>query len=203
MHIDTEDSTNRAIVTGTGTAIAVRITPDIVEQVVSITNDDVVWLKIAENGFLEGEEPLCTELRGTIFDATPYWIRWTAAGPPEKLLYRQMADQPEGFELRCDLKIRASHGELIGLSLAPSSARSFSRYVRRLQALRLDPADVVTVLSTRTVTNKKAQRFTVVVFDFVPPKAMTDHEEPKAPGLASVTEKESAGRDELFDGIPF
>ena len=203
MHIDTEDSTNRAIVTGTGTAIAVRITPDIVEQVVSITNDDVVWLKIAENGFLEGEEPLCTELRGTIFDATPYWIRWTAAGPPEKLLYRQMADQPEGFELRCDLKIRASHGELIGLSLAPSSARSFSRYVRRLQALRLDPAEVITILSTRTVSNSKGQRFTVVNFDFVPPKGMAGRREQDKSNPAVIQGNRPAGKDELFDEIPF
>ena len=114
-----QEATERAIVAGTGTAIAVGITPDIVDQLVSLTGDDIVWLKITDNGFHEADQLLCTELRGTIFDATPYWIRWAAAGPPEKLPYRQMSDQPEGFELRCDLKLRASHGELIGLSLPP------------------------------------------------------------------------------------
>lgn len=163
-----------ALVTTDGRMVAIKIDEDIIESVISISDDDVLWLKIAEGGFLDGDNDfLAAELRGIVFDIKPYWIQWLIGEPPIKLPFRSMDDQPEGFELRTDLKIKLIDDELVGLSLAPSSTRNFSRYMRRLQSMRLPISEVITVFTTRAVTNKQKQKFTMLDFDVIPPKAET------------------------------
>ena len=160
-----------ALVTTDGRMVNIKIDPEIVESVISISDDDVLWLKIAEGGFLDGDNFMAPEIRGIVFDIKPYWIKWNIGEPPEKIPFRSMDDQPEFFELRTDLKVSLIDGELVGLSLAPSSSRNFSRYMRRLQSMRLPISEVITVFTTRAVVNKQKQKFVMLDFDVIPPKA--------------------------------
>ena len=170
---------NQALVATDGTMVAVRVTPEVVDAIISISDADVLWLKISEGGFLNGDVFMAPELTGVIFDIKPYWIRWSTTEAPEKIPFRKLEDQPEGFELRTDLKVSLRHGELIGLSLAPSSARNFSRYLRRLQGLRLLVSEVVTIMRPRSVTNKMKQKFCILDFEVVTPTAGSYRQEPE------------------------
>ncbi len=155
------------IATQTGDLVEMKIDAEAARQIISITDDDVLWVKPIEAGFSAGDN-IIPELRGVIFDTKVYWIHWPVTGAPEKVPFTSMDEQPEGFELRCDIKMALVDGELVGLSLAPSSARSFSRYMRRLQSARLPIDEVVTVARTRAVTNKNKQKFVIVDFEPVP-----------------------------------
>ncbi len=191
-----------ALVTTEGRMLAVKIDPDTIESIISISDDDVLWLKIAEGGFLDGDDFLTAELRGIVFDIKPYWIRWNIGEPPEKIPFRSMDDQPEGFELRTDLKIKLLDDELVGLSLAPSSSRNFSRYMRRLQGLRLPISEIVTSFSTRAVVNKQKQKFTILDFDFIlPPK--TGKFQPGPDRKAEEPNREAVVIDAAEDDVPF
>lgn len=188
---------NQALVTTDGSLVAVRVTPEIVDAVISISDDDVLWLKFSEGGFFNGDNFMAAEIQGVIFDVKPYWIRWLMAEPPDKIPFRSMDDQPEGYELRTDLKVSLRHGELVGLSLAPSSVRNFSRYARRVKGLHLGINDVVTIFSPRAVTNKQKQKFCILDFDLVPPKAANFRPgpEPEPPPISMD--------DISFDDVPF
>ncbi len=155
--------------------IPVRLTREVVERVISISDDDVKWLKISEAGFMDGNEFLTDELAGKILDIKPYWIQWIPGQPPEKIPFTSLHDQPEDFELRTDIKILISDGEVIGLSLASSSSHAISRYMRRLQALRLVPSEIITMMKPRAVVNRQNQKFTILDFQFVPPTPENSH----------------------------
>ncbi|MFH0812219.1 MAG: hypothetical protein V2A69_05210 [Pseudomonadota bacterium] len=149
--------------------VPVRLTDESIERVISISDDDVKWLKISEAGFMDGHEFLTSELTGKILDIHPYWIKWLIGEPPEKIPFTKLEDEPEGFELRTDIKILLGDGEIMGLSLASSSSHAISRYMRRLQALRLVPSEIITTMKTRAVVNRENQKFTILDFQFVPP----------------------------------
>lgn len=155
--------------------IPIRLTSEVVERVISISDDDVKWLKFNETGFLDGNEFLTSELAGKILDIHPYWIKWLIGEPPEKIPFTKLEDEPEGFELRTDIKILLCDGEIMGLSLASSSSHAISRYMRRLQALRLVPSEIVTTMKTRAVVNRQNQKFTIIDFQFVPPIPENSH----------------------------
>jgi hypothetical protein len=182
---------NQALVTREGFMVAVEIDPETIRQVISISDDDVLWLKISEAGFHADDTFMAQELNGVILNAKAYWIQWTPGQPPDKIPFRTMDDQPQGYELRCDLKVKLLDGELVGLSLAPSSCRSFSRYARRLTAMRLQLGDVVTIFRTRAVSNKMGQKFSIVDFDFIPPR--TDNKPKTVSDVITV----SAVEDEI------
>jgi len=150
--------------------LVVNIPPEVEEQICSISDDDIKWLKISNGGFLDGDRFLTAEIQGVVFDVVPYFIRWFLAEPPDKVPFTSLKDQPENYELRVDLKLSLADGELVGLSMPPTSARSFSRYMKRLGCLRFPISEVVTVIRTKSVVNKAKQRYTVLTFDVIPPK---------------------------------
>jgi hypothetical protein len=155
--------------------VPIHLTHEVIEKVISISDDDVKWLKISEAGFMDGHEFLTGELAGEIIDIKPYWIKWFIGEPPEKIPFTKLEDEPEGFELRTDIKVLLRDGEIMGLSLASSSSHAISRYMRRLQALRLVPSEIVTTMKTRAVMNRQNQKFTILDFQFVPPTPENSH----------------------------
>jgi len=179
------------------------INPEVIDAVVSISDDDVKWVKIAAGGFYDGDKLFAEEMRGVIFDFKPYWIRWTPGKPPEKIPFTAMDLQPEGFELRLDLKVALPSEEFIGLSLAPSSARSFSRYMRRVQSARLILSEIVTLFSVKIVTNKNAQKFALVQFDFVAEKGTAGSKTKRENQPTSDPYYEPPESQEEIEDIPF
>jgi len=161
---------NQALTTMDGWQVANRVDPQTVDNVISISDDDILWLKVGEAGFLAGDSHFSSELAGIIFDVKPYFIKWTIGEKPDKAPFTSMDDQPEGYELRCDIKLSLSDGELVGLSMAPSSARNFSRYMKRLKSLRLPVGEVITIMTTRSVLNKNKQKFCLLDFNFTQPE---------------------------------
>lgn len=190
--------TTQVQVTTSGAMVPCKINPDKIREVISITDDDVMWLKISDAGFHAGENFMAEELSGLILDFKTYWIKWCQNEPPDKIPYSKMEDQPEGYELRTDLKVKLLDGELVGLSMAPSSTRSFSRYTRRLLAARYEPGDVITIFRTRSVVNKINQKFTIIDFEFIPPKPSSALD--KSTEAATVTVVEDVN---IEDEIPF
>jgi hypothetical protein len=162
---------NQELVVTSGSLVPVQYDRETVQKVISISDADCIWLKATEAGFLEGDTPIGMEISGIIFDIKPYWIMWIPGQPPDKVPFTSMDEQPSDYELRTDLKIRLMDRELIGLSLSPSSARNFSRYMRRVEATRLDVSSVITTIRPRSVMNKNKQKFVILDFEYHLPDA--------------------------------
>lgn len=143
-----------------------QLAPETIEQIVSISDDDVRWLKTSDAGFIDGEDLVSKELAGIVVNTKPYFVKWCIGEPPVKAPFTSLGDCPENFELRVDVVMVLRSEELIGLSLPPSSSRNFSRYMRRVQKARLNLSEIVTLATCRPVLNKSNQKF--VVIDFKP-----------------------------------
>jgi len=170
----------------------VNIPQDTITNIIKISDDDVRWLRIGHEGFMDGQAVFAERLYGTVCRISPYWIKWTAGEPPEKMPFVSMEDQPQGFEIRTDIKICLHTGEFVGLSLASSSSHNFSRFVRRLTSQGLNIKDVVTEFTTRSVMNAKGQRFPICEFSYVPrkPKPEDQGKQPADVEIVETTDDE-------------
>ncbi len=124
------------------------------QAVMDLAGDEIIWLKTVEGGFkLVKQDKFVKNITGRIISVEPYLMRFEN-GVPTKIPH--IADDlqiPEGFERRCDIKIRTGD-QVLGLSLPSSSFRyNLSPYLRFLHGKGLRPEQVSTKVFSRQATN--------------------------------------------------
>nr|BDD45664.1 hypothetical protein 12 [Desulfobacterales bacterium] len=140
---------------------------DKLDEVIDLSGDQTSWVKPVEGGFkLVKEDKYVKTLTGRIVDVTLYLMKFEDSGPTKMPHVKDDLQIPEGFERRCDVKLDVG-GQLIGLSLAPSSAKyHLSPYLKFLRNQGLRPEDVVTTVTSRRASNDKGS-WSVACFEAV------------------------------------
>jgi len=150
---------------GIGELTTVNIPDEIIEEIISIGGDSVMWSKLVDGGFLINEKTI-PAIEGIIFRIHPYMVRWDNKRPHKIPNIPNDEVIPEGYERRVDLKVLVD-GQLLGLSLSKSSIKfQLSPYLRYLKNSGLRPEDVVTRLKSKQVSNVHGT-FNVVVFEML------------------------------------
>ena len=137
------------------------------QAVVDLADDQTEWLKTVEGGFkLVNQDKFIKSITGRIISVDPYLMKFEN-GVPTKIAH--IADEhqiPEGFERRCDLKIKVGN-QILGLSLPSSSFRYYlSPYIKSLLNRGLRPEQVTTRVFSRQASNAKGS-WAVSCFEMV------------------------------------
>ena len=142
--------------------------PDqVYEDLIAISDDSRLWARLTDGGFkFPAQDKVVPELVGRIKVINLYTAKFPeGGGAPQKRPWVKDESQLEpGWKQRADVKIHVN-GQLIGLSLAPSSVKhQLSPYTRYLtnQGLRME--DVVTRITSRQVSNQMGS-YNVAVFE--------------------------------------
>jgi hypothetical protein len=139
------------------------------EAVIDMSDDLAVWSKLVPGGLqFPSQDKIIPEVTGRLIQVTPYLINFDLGDrlPAKKPHVRDDIEIPEGYSRRCDIKLDAG-GQVIGLSLAPSSMKfQLSPYLKYLKNQGLRPEDVVTRVTSKQVSNNMGT-FQVAVFEMV------------------------------------
>jgi len=96
-----------------------------IDAVINLSAESILWLKPVEGGLkIVTQDKFIRDVAGKIVDVFPYLMKFEDGVPTKIPHVVDDADIPPGFERRCDLKILAD-GQLLGLSLAPSSMKYY------------------------------------------------------------------------------
>jgi hypothetical protein len=148
--------------------IEIVIPEEKINLMAHLADENAKWLKIVDGGFLVDGEKVVPELQGVLIDYTPYFVRWVDKKPTKIAFEVEGQEPPEGYELRCDLRIDIA-GTIIGLSLAKTSTKAyFSKYVKFLKNSGLQSHQVITRVRSKTVSSSHG-KYNVAVFDCIGP----------------------------------
>jgi hypothetical protein len=138
-----------------------------IDAMIDLSDDIALWVKLVPGGFqFANQDKIIPELVGKIVSVVPYLINFDAGDRiPAKLPHvKSDLEIPEGYSRRCDVKILTG-GQVVGISLAPSSMKfQLSPYLKYLKNQGLRPEDVVTRMTSKTVSNNMGT-FQVCVFE--------------------------------------
>lgn len=152
-----------------------QVPPEEIDKITSLADDVAIWGKIAEGGIIINDKTL-PEIVGQILKINTYCVRWVDK-KPDKIPFLSEGDMPEGYEIRADIKVLCDH-QVIGLSLSQSSARyQLGPYIRSLQARNLNPAEVLTSIRTKSVSNKYGKFAIATFLNMGKPKGIVTREE--------------------------
>jgi len=159
----TYENKNLPETTNQNEMMTITIPEATVDLISRLADENAMWIKITDGGFLFNDKVI-SEMKGRIISVNPYYVQWIDK-KPYKIAYEGQA-QPEGYELRCDIKIDVA-GTIIGLSLPKTSTKThLSQYLKFLKASGLRLEDVITRCRVKAVSSPHG-RFNVVVFDAV------------------------------------
>lgn len=143
---------------------SIAIPEEKINLVAALADENAMWVKLTDGGFLVNGEKVVSELKGILAAINPYWIKWEEKRPT-KIPYNGQ-DAPEGFELRCDIKMDID-GTVIGLSLPKTSTKlHLSQYLKFLKNSGLNPNQVITRVRSKAISSPHG-RFNVAIFDAV------------------------------------
>ncbi|HOD34423.1 MAG TPA: hypothetical protein PLR20_01500 [Syntrophales bacterium] len=171
-----------------------NIQPEDVSKVKSIGRGRVKWLKVTPEGFCDNSFNIMPRMFGRITEMRPYWIRWSDEDLPDTIPFTSPNDQPEGYELRTNVKVLLPDGDLVGLNLSKTSSFIFSDYVNALEKINLSVEDVVTEFTTKMITPKKGQKYAAAEFRYILPKGEPKKKE-ETPVEVSISD--------IYDDVPF
>ena len=142
-----------------------------IDQVISLSDDQTIWVKLIEGGFkIVSQDKFVKFLEGKTVDVNPYLIKFENGTPTKLPNATNDLEIPEGYERRCDLKLLIGE-EVFGISLPPSSAKFYlSPYLKYLKNRNLRPEDVLTRVTSKQASNKHGT-WPVAVFELADPKA--------------------------------
>ena len=104
-------------------------------------------------------------------DVNAYLIKFESGTPTKIPNVVNDLEIPKGYERRCDVKFLTSGGEVLGISLPPSSTKFYlSPYLKYLKNRNLRPEDVLTRVTSKQASNKHGT-WPVAVFELADPKA--------------------------------
>ena len=152
-----------------------------VKAVIDMSDDVAIWGKLVPGGIqFPNQDKIVPEIIGQLVQITPYLINFVAGDrlPAKKPHVKDDIEIPEGYSRRCDIKLNAG-GQVIGLSLAPSSMKfQLSPYLKHLQNQGLRPDKVLTRITSRQVSNNMGT-FQVAVFEVANEKGMPKETSPE------------------------
>lgn len=153
---------NQLLKSETADFMDITIPQEKIDLIARLGDENAVWVKITDGGFLFGGEKVIPELRGVVVSVNPYFVRWTDKRP-EKIPFNGQ-DTPEGYDLRCDLKINID-GTVVGLSLPKTSTKSqLGPYMKFLKNANLLPNRVITRIRTKPVSSRNG-KFNIAIFE--------------------------------------
>ena len=153
---------NQLLKSETADFMDIMIPQEKIDLIARLGDENAMWVKIVDGGFLVNGEKVVPELRGVIVSVNPYLVRWTDKRP-EKIPFNGQ-DTPEGYDLRCDLKINID-GTVVGLSLPKTSTKSqLGPYMKFLKNANLLPNRVVTRVRSKSVSSPHG-KFNLAVFE--------------------------------------
>ena len=145
----------------------ITIPDQTIEDMIALTDDTCHWCKLADGGFkFVNQDKIVPEIVGRMMSIQPYLINFEAGDrlPAKKPHVRNDIEIPEGFSRRCDIKLDVD-GQLIGLSLAPSSMKfQLSPYLKYLKNQGLKHREVTTRIRSKQASNIQGT-FNVAVFE--------------------------------------
>jgi len=154
---------NQATQISPSASVSIKIPEETLQEVINMADDQVLWMKPTQFGFSYGDK-VVPEIRGAIVQVNPYLVKFDGKQAIKKPHVSSDHDIPEGFERRCDIKLDAGAGQIVGVSLSKSSFRGgLAPYLKYLNNQGLKPHEVLTVMRTRIATNQYGQ-FAVVNF---------------------------------------
>lgn len=141
----------------------ITISEETIDQLERLADENALWGKIVEGGIIINDK-VFAEIIGFIISIYLYYVLW-ADKRPSKIPYKGQ-DAPEGYELRCDIKLNVD-GTVIGLSLPKTSTKAhLSQYLKFLKRSGLQPNRVLTRIRSKAVSSPHG-KFHVAVFDCV------------------------------------
>ena len=147
-----------------------------IEDVIALADDTCQWCKLVTGGFkFINQDKIAPEIIGRMMSIKPYLIDFDQGDrlPAKKPHVKDDIQIPEGYFRRCDVKLSAD-GQLLGLSLAPSSMKwQLSPYLKYLKNQGLRPDEVITRIRSKQASNIQGT-FNVAVFEI----ADAEREEP-------------------------
>jgi len=143
--------------------MTVTIPEETIDLFARLSDENAMWIKINDAGFLINDK-IIAEIIGIIVNVYLYYVMWVDKKPSKIPFEGQAA--PEGYELRCDLKINVQE-TILGLSLPKTSTKThLARYIKFLRQSGLRPNDVFTRVRVKGVSSPHG-KFNVCVFDSV------------------------------------
>ena len=143
------------------------IPEEYLDDVIEMSDDQALWGKLVVGGInFPSQDKVVKFLVGRLIAVTPYLINFEAGDrTPAKLPHvKDDHEIPEGYSRRCDVKLLTNDGQVIGLSLAPSSMKyQLSPYLKFLKNIGQRPENVVTEIKSKQVSNNLGT-FCVAVF---------------------------------------
>jgi hypothetical protein len=145
----------------------ITIPDQTIEDMIALADDTCQWCKLTDGGFkFVNQDKIVPEIVGRMMSIQLYLINFEAGDrlPAKKPHVRNDTEIPEGYSRRCDIKLDVD-GQLIGLSLAPSSIKfQLSPYLKYLKNQGLRPDQVITRVRSKQASNALGT-FNVAVFE--------------------------------------
>lgn len=143
--------------------ITIDIPQQKIDLISNLADENVLWVKTTDGGFMVHDKVI-PEITGVIVSITPYYVMWVDKKPTKIEFTGQ--PQPDGYELRCDLKINVA-GTIIGLSLPKTSTKThLAQYLRFLTKSGWKPNNVITRARVKVVSSPHG-KFNIIIFDAV------------------------------------